>query len=48
MMKMTGWVLLGEYYYEAGKTKLTLIGKGTNEYQWLYADAVKWVEIYGA
>lgn len=40
-----GWVLLGEYYYEAGKTKLTLIGKGANEYQWLYADAVKWVEI---
>lgn len=40
-----GWVSLGDYYYEAGKTKITLIGKGVDEYQGLCADAVKWVRI---
>ena len=40
-----GWVSLGDYYYEVGKVKITLIGKGVDEYQGLCADAVKWVRV---
>ncbi|WP_294141317.1 hypothetical protein [uncultured Sanguibacteroides sp.] len=40
-----GWVSLGTYQFHAGKTKITLSGQGANRYQYMYADAVKWVKI---
>lgn len=45
MRESEGWVSLGDYYYEAGKAKITLVGKGVDEYQGLCADAVKWVRV---
>ena len=40
-----GWVSLGRYRFPAGKAKVILSGKGVDQYQYLYADAVKWVKV---
>ena len=40
-----GWASLGTYRFPAGKAKVILSGKGVDQYQYLYADAVKWVKV---
>ena len=40
-----GWVSLGTYRFHAGKAKVTLSGKGADQYHFIYADAVKWVKV---
>ncbi len=40
-----GWASLGTYRFLAGKAKVILSGKGVDQYQYLYADAVKWVKV---
>jgi len=39
-----GWVSLGKFRFPKGTAKLTLLDKGTYTGQYLYADAVKWVQ----
>ena len=40
-----GWLSLGEFSIDAGKTRVVLTGKLGNPKQGLFADAVKWVKL---
>lgn len=39
-----GWVSLGKYNFTAGHTSLVLSDEGADQYQKIFADAVKWVK----
>lgn len=39
-----GWVSLGKYHFTAGHTSLILTDEGADQYQKIFADAVKWVK----
>lgn len=39
----SGWVSLGEFQFNAGSASIKLLDRGVDEYQYIYADAVKWV-----
>lgn len=40
-----GWVSVGTYQFNLGTAKITLSGQGVDQYQYVIADAVKWVKV---
>ncbi len=44
-MKQPGWISLGKYDFRIGMTQIKLSDKGSDSYQKVFADAVKWVKV---